>query len=745
MTRLTRWLPSSAMIPLALVAASGLNAQDSWMRLVGSEQTTILANDTSVVLPFAVELDDSVAVADVRIRLTSARLGARFEEGVSKAFEVDSLVSRDGLGPALVVRMNLDIAHWQGTYDLRVEARKRSGDKVSLDLGITHPAAQLSVQPAKLVIDLVRFIPWATGTATTSRFEVIHSGRDSRIEPMTVQARVPLSDGANRGIDGRVMLARTGGVLRPNDASEVTYTLEGHFPLGTATGTARIAAPQLAEPTVVPVEVHTRGNRLWIPILVLFGTAAGYFLRKTLTSRIELRTAQVEASRRMGPMEAFLTTYGPEGFRPLNDALKALRTVRAGRAAAAINDAVTAAEGKYNEAVAALAGRRTAARNALKSLVAPMNPGGYPSEMEARVTALAPDLSRAATLLADDRIKETEAALGQLKGSLHGLRGASASWTDLVSTQLAPLENADAGLPHSVSTKVQTLVEEIQAAVAAVDFPGSGELEPLLTAMTGVREVRFDLERLVHRLFLAFDSFDKALREALADRSGVPEDRYEDVRTAITQVKVGLGSRRDAPVEALQELLGDSLPAFRGALRDALAEEGDPLPDDVQARLDERKYVEAVRRLPDVAIPPVYLLGDDVAGARGFDDEDFEEDDTSGLDGFDSPGTSRSRARVSVPRWTFGSRSTGGAVIEINHSAGPRPLTLAEAEADLKQARAIQFWAVTVVIALLGTALFAPGFVGTWSEVGKILAWAFSLDVAADTVFEKLSAYGSST
>jgi hypothetical protein len=236
-----------------------------------------------------------------------------------------------------------------------------------LKVQLTRPAATLEAIP-KLIIDRTY---WFIGVKSDAlpRLRATETSRKSSITIIGVR---PVSN-ASVGTEPIGWTLDFAGVRRksiePGDQVNLDYTLKGGFELGTATGTMKTDAPQLAAPVAFDFEVHSHVHWIYIGIAIILGLYLSWLVKVKLQQGIEFGQAQLDARKLVENISQEEKRHADPAFAAAyRNELQALQRAMAGDSATEINNAKIALDTAWHTALQNLAKKHQDQLDALDKL-----------------------------------------------------------------------------------------------------------------------------------------------------------------------------------------------------------------------------------------------------------------------------------------------------------------------------------------------------------------------------------------
>ena len=273
------------------------------------------------------------------------------------------------------------------------------------------------------------------------------------------------------------------------------YALDGDFPLGIAKGKLVLKADQLAEPVNFTFEIHSRILFVWMLVPMVLGLLLGWASRNWLTGQLNLAREKEKPLALLTAIEASLARNADSAFQAAaqaawNDAKRAtqLRTKEEVQAAA------TAAQTKFDAAVAALATRRAAFDMALAEFRAVVEtPYRLPAEAEQSMLLMRRHLDDGLEGVAPNDVELAGRALDEAHAGFgRAIVQASHAWERTMTALAAALEAlvAVAGPTVTADTVkalrlVEQTVTQARQKIEATPLPTVELIKALLEALHG--------------------------------------------------------------------------------------------------------------------------------------------------------------------------------------------------------------------------------------------------------------------
>jgi hypothetical protein len=660
---------------------------------------------TFTAAPRIVDVSPAVGTADGR----QASFGARW----SAAPPADRQVQ------TLIVSLTGELRS-PGTYEVVVDFNLTERPAAPRQvLKFTVPPARLAA-PEKLLIARTLWWPIATSERQMP-LDLFETTGDLSVREVSLRS-LPFS-ADNRPIAGALAPANTGADGRPKPvgvaaggSEHLPYRLDGHFPLGLATGKIRLEATELAEAIVIPVEV--RSQLSWVHLLaaVALGLVLSYHVKIRLERNVQLQQARVAAATLLAQVEPERKEFEKDAEftqKTSPDALNAALEPKppAKPDAEKINKARTELDAAWRAARQDLAARRASFRTRLdgwRKLIdltwdMPQTMTSVVARARGEVPGIAShdtagDVGGATTALDTAQAR----TIMDLQRAAYAWQAASRRFFDsLVDKRGGGISDANLDPLARASTAWRQLSPRIASPPTGV----ASETEATLRGITGeyvtARDHLRDMPRHLRR------EFDDVAALLLSEEA--PEPLVTAIDDALAALEGTLAQAVDDPAAAAA-----ALPAVRATLQAAWAAAF------AQAATNDRPAVIAHVKANNYRAAAA-LLGRKPLRAPG-------------ASGPAAPGGRPGLPFHTAPHAPSGSVATAGAP----RVDPPRVLQL-DAEKALKTAKRHQTYIVGGLFGLWVLTTSAAGYDGTVRGVFVALFSAFGLDLGIDALRAKLT------
>jgi hypothetical protein len=670
-------------------------------------------------------LRQDIKVSDLRVEVVDVAFG-QLEQPSLASDVLPSLVDQTGsLDPALLLTFSAVHGLRAGTYDVgvRIHTVGTPTEEQRIDLHITHPPAVLAPVPTIIVVQTIAF-PGAEPTIELSSIQLRETTGLTRLTQVAIAQDNPAtSDGATVG--GHLRFDVQGSVP-PRGVSKLPFTLEGDFPVGTATGSLVVDSPQLQAPVTLAFEVHTKRGVGWLFLVGAVGLFVGLAARVWLKGRIALQDAKVQAEELLQTIDSELARRPDRDFQiAVKAARNDLNQAATGSDPKKISDATQRASGVLQDALTALATRRKDKQTELDGLAKELGvPWRLPAPMRALLTDATKSLSNAANHLANDDVsgaaQGTDTAMRTL---IAGLRteasDVQAKLTSLIEFLLSP----DPPMEMGVAADATALVTQIKNALAvlATGKPDIAIHDALIAADSTFAPYTQLVTAVLPQLLTMADDVAATLRQGGPDDPAAVAKLLTASDSLRSMLVLVAGSADPGAAPQIQTALGGLLAAARLAILNQRKTAPVEARTKVEGLIAKGAYRDAARAIVAIVVAP----SDRLLGTKpGQVDVALEP-----------PGPSDA-SRVASLQLPVGG---GFALLTTTGAPAPPAIRLKTDRSSLIVAQAVQTIILGFVLLVIGYALYAPHFVGTPSELAAIFLWAFAADVTVDAVLNARS------
>lgn len=609
------------------------------------------------------------------------------------------------------VLFNSDETKQAGTYDLYLNLQPDSHQGAGrLKIQLTRPAASLEAIP-KLIIDRTYWFI-RTNSDSLPVLRVTETSKKSRI---TISGIRPVSNAVigTRPIGGTLRFTQVPPEIKPGDQVTLGYKLDGSFEPGTATGTMKIDAPQLASPVSFEFEVRSHAHWIWIGITILVALLASYFVKVKLQKSIELGQARLDAEKLIERITLEEGRHVDRNYtKGYQDAREQLITAVSGDDANDINNKKVALDTAWQKALQDLAKRHRDSQDAvdkLHDLVIAYNWRVPPVIVKAVEDARAKRdeieglIDRDDLEGADDKLKTTTFNLGQEIGEK------AYSWQkaerDAVSQSIQPGQEGIPATIHDLAKATADLLASLNKVVQGANPETPEQIRQSL------EDIRFERDSVV--LFV----------EWLSDRL---QETSQEIAHVIPSSLPGWDALK---VDKAQAAFGELQTALKGMV-------DDPKPSEIRAQLEglhkawreallgqfpgEEPSVEKQLAVPDYIQAAVAAVQKKTTGAAG------------------TSAAAASPAAVAppflLPAAAALPMSVSRTLYQTVTMPAPAVPTSVTDKAALRRDKAIQSLVLALLLVVAGYGLQLGTFVGTFTDFSTLFFWAFALDLTVDQV-----------
>lgn len=601
-----------------------------------------------------------------------------------------------------------------GTYDLYLNLQPDSGPGAGrLKIQLIRPAASLEAIPKLIINRTYGFIGLYSDSHPDLR--VTETSKKSGI---TISGIRPVSNSVigTRPIGGTLGFPQVQPEIKPGDQVTLKYILDGSFELGTATGTMKIDAPQLASPVSFDFEVRSRVHWIWIGITIAVALFISYLVKVNLQQTIELDQARLDAQKLVERIKLEEGRHAEwELAKPYQSALDELTDkAMTGIDPTEINKCKVALDTQWQKALQDLAKRHQDEQDAIDKLhdfVTVYNWLLPPKVVQAIDRARTKQAEVQQMINRDDLTKASDERKKIIFDLGNEIREAAIEWQTKEQQILGTIQTGPHGIPATIPDLPKD-AGDLLASLHNVDANTKlGTAEQINQTLQYVQSERTSVKQFVDRLSSVIqDECEKAkLLIPEPPPAGWNTSTFDKAPTAVKKFTTFLETMVDNPD---QPGLTDELAAVHQAWTDALQGQFDQPKESVKAQLDARDYVqatvEAVRErtpvalkaaLAHVPIPPPRI-------AQFY------------------------RITGAAPQMMGASR-TRYQTITIPARAVPTSVT---DEKKLKRDKRIQSLIIGLLLVVAGYGLQLNTFVGTFTDFSTLFFWAFALDLTVDQV-----------
>jgi hypothetical protein len=677
-------------------ASPDLKPEDPVIRIDSATTARLCADCASRDVRFAVTVLSGVTLAAAKDtpQIVEVSVGGTRDAAVEKLFhgEWKAEDGGDGTPRALVLKIDAGL-RTQGTYTVQVNGfpnQRPAAPKITLQIIV--PAAKLQA-PSKITIE--RIVGFGTVDAEPPSFPIRETGRIASIEKLAFDP--PQLHAGTEPVTGQVSFAIAPSVkidVPADRPATATIALAGDFPLGVSSGDLRLSAPELVDAITIPVEITSRLSKYHLFVAIVFGIIMSWWLKVFTHNLIERNTARAAAVRLLKRVRDDMLKFPDDPFQQtIAPAFQALETARQGSDVKVIDDARTALETKYREALQDLDRRRIdlaqrfAAFNELINLK-----WSLPATIQALLDTAKHALANAIALHKNGNIAKASTDFDDARGTLvTDLREQGAKWQ----RELRAVDDAILAQLQPTFTRVHAVLSPAQEAwrtqSALIDDkpqrPDPANIEPLLQRVDG--EYRHDVDT------------DKTLLERLEQEEKTvinpasQPDQWKPVRDELDKLKLLLANAIETPADA-----ANAVTASLQQLHDLFK----------QAEQQQTRSRSTTRGIQDT------LLG-----------------------GSGPSASAAAGALEPFPLFFGGApRASGTSILFAGASIDPFDAEILAAETTVWRAKLQQSLIVGALFIVWSLATYSPTFDGTWIGLSTVFFSVFSADVAVDAMLTKM-------
>ncbi len=614
------------------------------------------------------------------------------------------------------ITLDVDETTQAGTYDLYLDLQPDSNPGAGrLKIQFTRPAATVDAIP-KLIIDRTYWFI-ATSSDTHPELRVNETSKKSSLS-ISVIRQVSNASVGTGPIGGQLNVAVPKTPIGPGEQGKLNYSLDGDFRLGTATGSVKMDAPQLASPVSFDFEVRSRVHWIYIGITIALGLVISYLVKVRLQQKIELDQARLDAQKLIERIELEAHRHADDAFhRAYANQLAALETAIKGDNPTEINTDKVALDNAWQAALQALSRKHQDQLDALDKLRDITNyswlvpPGVVKAIENARATQ-----ADIAQLIADDDLANAATKRQQITIDLgSGIREAAMAWQTNEQQVVTSLQTGQPGISVEISSALAKPANDLLGALHKIDANSQlSAPEQIQQALGDVKFERSSAQQFFLWLSNAIEMEYATAKAAVpaSPPSGWDSGKIDTIATVVHQFTDFLASLVDQPNPAA---LPAQLAAVQKAWSNGLQGQFAAINSAVKAQLDGRDYVQATKialqeKAGDGAPRSATLPA---AGGPAFTAPTFYRDTTGA---------------AIIPMYAIRTRFQAVA------TAGPVVPTSVTDAATLKRNKLTQSLVIGVLLIVAGYGLQLNTFVGTFVDFSTLFFWAFALDQTVDQV-----------
>jgi len=601
-----------------------------------------------------------------------------------------------------------------GTYDLYLNLQPDSEPGAErLKIQLIHPAASLETIPKLIINRTYWFIALSSNSLPDLR--VTETSKKSGI---TISGVRPVSNSVigTRPIGGTLGFPQEQPEIKPGDQVKLNYRLDGGFEPGTATGTMKIDAPQLASPASFDFEVRSHVHWIWIGITIAVGLFISYLIKVKLQQTIELDQARLDAEKLLERIKLEEGRHAEWKLRrPYQDTFDKLTDkAKNGIDPAEINNCKVALDMQWQKALQDLAKRHQDEQDAIDKLhdfVTVYNWLLPPKVIEAIDRARDKQGEVQKLIDRDDLTQASNERKNIIFDLGNDIREVAIEWQTKEQKILMTIQTG----PHGIPATIPDLSKDAGNLLASLNKVDANTkldtAEQINLSLQCVQSERTSVKQFLDGLSLVIqDECEKAkLLIPEPPPAGWSASTFDEAPNAVKLFTTFLETLVDNPDGT--ELIGQ-LDKIDKAWTDGLQGQFAAPDASVQAELNARDYIQAT------------MLAVRQKMARG-------------------PAAAPVHVAIPTPRIAQFYRITsaapqvmGSSRIRFQTITMPPPAvpTSVTGKKKLKRDKRIQSVIIGVVLVVAGYGLQLNTFVGTFTDFSTLFFWAFGLDLTIDQV-----------
>jgi hypothetical protein len=595
-----------------------------------------------------------------------------------------------------------------GTYDLYLNLQPDSYPGAErLKIQLTRPAASLEAIP-KLIIN-------RTLLPSSASLPVLRATETSKKSNITISGVRPVSNSVmgTRAIGGTLGFQKEQPKIGPGDQVTLNYKLDGCFELGTATGTMKIDAPQLASPVSFDFEVRSRVHWIWIGITIFVALLISWMLKVFLQHTIELNQAILDADKLKERIKLEAGGHAASVYDDgCKDQLKKLDSAIDRRDATDINKYKGELDAKWQEVLKEHEKKHRVEEEALAKLRDHITnpdwlvpPDIFNAIVVARegVASVEQLLKRCELGEASKKWKEIITGLGV------AIRDGGTTWQDSEQMILKTIQSKPPGISAAFSADFAKQATDLLASLHKVDASTNLEtIEQLQQALSDLKSERAMVKNFFNRLSMTIQEECQVIERIPAPP---PADwnaaTFAKAADAVKEFTIFLKTIVEKPD---QSSLDEQLKKVHQAWTDALQGQFPSENGEVKAQLNTHDYFQATETAVRV-----------------------------------KRGSPMAASKPAGPTYIFppfyAELAGGGPPIYEIHTryqtvTTPAPVvpTSVTAKGKLMIAKGIQSFIILVLLVVGGYGFQLNTFVGTFTDFSTLFFWAFALDLTVEQV-----------
>lgn len=675
------------------------------------------ADSSVVILQIPVRLEKGINSKTVHLSLESVIFNQRLEKRLKEAFMlIDTLINN---GTAIEIRINLNLAYYQGTYRLTVQAQEVHEESLSFSLEIVHPKAELA-DPSKIIINKVEDVGTnkILSSSSLALRETAGNSWITHIQQTTFRVA-----GANNSLfNGTVVLDHLSPIA-PNFSLTPSYSVKGTFPLGPTQGEIILTAPQLEGSKVLPIEIHTRRTYFWLFFSIALGLVVGYFIRHFLEDYISLRETRLQGYNLLERIQQSLARYGQnQKFKEkseswLSDLQALLKTSDRNKIATEI----TASEEQLQQAINDTEAEQQKLQAEIEEWVSLLKyPFQLPPAIQQLVEKSFQQIVVIRYLIVNYQLEKGQEELASLRDNLTAsLQKTIPEWKNSIQ-QLNELAKIARFLPAEVETQLLQGLEKSRALFGEINenpvtSPTQATPATLFEILNKIRLTRITLGNIYAQLQTWLESSYRDFMSVMTlIESKLPDvQALQNLGKSVTTLLVVLRTQSENPDQALSVFDLNTYENVHSAWENSINNQLKKANKTIEELVDNRRYFDAAITLKETT----------------------EAKDPT------RPETSAMKSVNSKPLPPFLPEKTQAVFPSIPPPRISAPLSSPKERTaqELSLARWTRFLIVGVGILLVGYLLYADEYIGHFKELASIFMWAFGLDISANVLLQEIT------
>jgi hypothetical protein len=601
-----------------------------------------------------------------------------------------------------------------GMYDLYLNLQPVSEPgEGRLKIQLMRPAASLEAIP-KLIIDRKFKFSWS------SDYPDLRVTETSKKSKITISGIRPVSNSVidAKTIGGTLGFPQKHVEIEPGDQVKLDYKLDGSFELGTATGTMKIDAPQLASPISFDFEVRSRVHWMWIGITIIVALFLSWGVKVVLQHKIEIVQARVDAQKliEMIALEEkrhkepnFAAAYSKEKS-DLTEAIK-------GKDPNAINKAKSYLDDKWRKELEKLDKQHQDEKIALDKLSdITINHWLVPPQVVKAIDGARTAQARVMQLLECDDLTKASNERQMILSTLgDNIRTAAIDWQTLELEIVKAIQKEPPGIPAAISAELAKTTTDLLASLHKVD--ASTKLDTTEQILQTLNDLKFE-----RNLVYQFVDWLSAVIQGVCDSAALkipdpPPAEWNTEAFALAPAAVNKFTsflKKELVDNPDAQKVPAQINEVHKAWTHALQGQFKTLNGQVDMHLNARDYVQATMAAVE-----------EMGKSKGFSY-------------FTTQHPSYELIVPEFHRYMVGTLSqptyalrTWYNVVTAPAPAMPTSVTLGK---ELMWDKGLQSAIIGLLLIVAGYGLQLNTFVGTFTDFSTLFFWAFALDLTVDQV-----------